>query len=114
MADILANPVEICFGSFTATSTTLAAATSPAVVVKIPVTPVATPGSNLKLKSHDPDNLGLARLLELEEIAPQMEVWSYAEVCLAKVDEGGDDGDRVQNQVYQLDEVEEEKVAEEV
>jgi hypothetical protein len=27
MADILANPVEICFGSFTATLTTLAAVT---------------------------------------------------------------------------------------
>jgi hypothetical protein len=29
MADILANPVQICFGSFTATSTALAATTSP-------------------------------------------------------------------------------------
>jgi hypothetical protein len=37
MADILANPVEICSGSFTTTSTTLAAPTS-----------VATPSSNLK------------------------------------------------------------------
>jgi hypothetical protein len=37
MADILANPVEICFRSFTATSTTLAAVTSPMASVKAPV-----------------------------------------------------------------------------
>jgi hypothetical protein len=39
MADILANPMEICFGSFTTTSTTLAAATSPTASVKAPATP---------------------------------------------------------------------------
>jgi hypothetical protein len=38
MEDTLANRVEICFGSFTATSTTLAAATSPTAAVKAPVT----------------------------------------------------------------------------
>jgi hypothetical protein len=51
MADILANLVEICFGSFTmtsttlaaATSTTLAAATSPTASVKAPVTSDTTP-----------------------------------------------------------------------
>jgi hypothetical protein len=32
MVDILANRVESCFGSFTATSTTLAAATSSTVL----------------------------------------------------------------------------------
>jgi hypothetical protein len=39
--DILANPVEICFGSFTATSTALAVAISPTVSMKVPATPVA-------------------------------------------------------------------------
>jgi hypothetical protein len=46
MADILANPVEICFGSFPATSITLAAATSPTAPVKALVTPVATPSED--------------------------------------------------------------------
>jgi hypothetical protein len=43
MADTFANPVEIYFGSFTVTSTTLVAATSPTIAVKVPVTPIATP-----------------------------------------------------------------------
>jgi hypothetical protein len=43
MADILAETVEICFGSFTATSTTLAAATSPAAFVEAPSTLDAAP-----------------------------------------------------------------------
>jgi hypothetical protein len=38
-----------------------------------------------------------------------MEVWRNAEVGLAQVDEGGNDGDRVQNDMYQLDVVEEEE-----
>jgi hypothetical protein len=38
----------------------------------------------------------------------------YAKVGLAEEDEGGDDGDRVRNEVYQLDAIEEEKVAEEI
>jgi hypothetical protein len=38
MANILTNPVDICFGSFTATSTTLAAATSPTASMKVPAT----------------------------------------------------------------------------
>jgi hypothetical protein len=46
MADILANPVEICFGSFTATSTTLAAATSLTASVKAPTTSDAAPSSD--------------------------------------------------------------------
>jgi hypothetical protein len=54
MADILANPVEICFGSFTATSTALAAATSPATAVKIPTTLVAIPVSELESKTYSP------------------------------------------------------------
>jgi alpha/beta superfamily hydrolase len=54
MADILANPMEFSFGSFTATSTSLVAATSTATAVKIPVTPVATPTFDLKSKTHPP------------------------------------------------------------
>jgi hypothetical protein len=53
-ADILANLVEICFGSFMATSTTLVVVTSPVIVVKIPVTPVTVPISNLASKTHPP------------------------------------------------------------
>jgi hypothetical protein len=52
MVDILANPVEICFGSFTATSTMLAAATSPTVSVKAPATPVATSSASKKSKTQ--------------------------------------------------------------
>jgi hypothetical protein len=44
--------MEICFGSFTATSTMLAAATSPTVSVKAPVTPVATYSSSKKSKTQ--------------------------------------------------------------
>jgi hypothetical protein len=47
MEDILANPVEIYFGSFTVTSTTMAAATSPAITVEIPAAPVTTLDSDL-------------------------------------------------------------------
>jgi hypothetical protein len=36
MVDILADPVEICFDSFTMTSTTLAVATSPTASMKGP------------------------------------------------------------------------------
>jgi hypothetical protein len=39
MADILAHPMEICFFSFTTTSTMLAAATSLTASVKAPATP---------------------------------------------------------------------------
>jgi hypothetical protein len=41
-------------------------------------------------------------------------MWRNAEVGLTKVDEGGDDGDRVWNQMYQLNVVEEEEAAEEI
>jgi hypothetical protein len=43
-----------------------------------------------------------------------MEVRRYEEVGLAEVGEGGDDGDRVRNEMYQLDVIEEEKAVEEV
>jgi hypothetical protein len=70
MVDILANPMEICFSSFTATSTTLAAATSPAIAVKIPATPVA-PASDLKSKTHLPKLYdivqGMERIIDMME-----------------------------------------------
>jgi hypothetical protein len=54
MEDILANPVEICFGSFTATKTTLAAVTSPTASVKAPATSDASLSSGKKSKTHPP------------------------------------------------------------
>jgi hypothetical protein len=71
MADILANPVEICFGSFTATSTTLAAATSPTVSMKPPATPVAAPSSSPKSKTYPPKPYdivqGMERVIDMKE-----------------------------------------------
>jgi hypothetical protein len=71
MADILANPVEICFGSFTATSTTLAAATSPTTSVKASATPDATLSSIKKLKTHPPKPYdivqGMERVIDMME-----------------------------------------------
>jgi hypothetical protein len=64
MAYILANPVEICFGPFTDTSTTLAAAISLAVAVKIPVTLVAAPSSNLKSKTNPPNPYDIIQGIE--------------------------------------------------
>jgi hypothetical protein len=54
MVDILANPVEICFGSFTATPTVQAAATSPTASVKVPATSDVAPSSGKKPKTHPP------------------------------------------------------------
>jgi hypothetical protein len=71
MLDILTNPLEIRFGSFTATSTTLAAATSPTVSMKVPVTSVATPSSNPKSKAHPPKPYdiiqGMERVINMME-----------------------------------------------
>jgi hypothetical protein len=64
MADILTDPVEICFGSFTTTSTILAAVTSPAIAVKIPVTLVDAPSSHLKLKTHPPKPYDIVQGME--------------------------------------------------
>jgi hypothetical protein len=64
MADILANPVEICFGSFTATSTTLAAATSPATSVEALTTLDAAPSSSEKSKTHLPKPYDLVQGME--------------------------------------------------
>jgi hypothetical protein len=71
MADILANPVEICFGSFTATSTMLAAATSPTVSMKVSVTPVTAHNSSHKSKDHPPKPYdivqGMERVIDMTE-----------------------------------------------
>jgi hypothetical protein len=64
MADILANPVEICFGSFTVTSTTLAVATSPTASVKAPATPDAAPSISKKLKTHPPKPYDIVQGME--------------------------------------------------
>jgi hypothetical protein len=64
MADILADPVEICFGSFTATSTTLAAATSPTASVKVPATAGVAPSSGRKSKTHPPKPYDLVQGME--------------------------------------------------
>jgi hypothetical protein len=64
MADILTNPVEICFGSFAVTSTVSAAATSPATTVKTPLTPVAVPISDLESKTHPPKPYDIVQGME--------------------------------------------------
>jgi hypothetical protein len=64
MADNLADPVEICFGSFTATSTMLAAATSPVASAKAPTTLDAAPSSGKKLKTHPPRPYDLVQGME--------------------------------------------------
>jgi hypothetical protein len=52
MAAILANPVEICFGSFTTTSLVSAAATSSAVAERVAAAPAATTVSDLATKMY--------------------------------------------------------------
>jgi hypothetical protein len=47
-----------------ATTTTLAAATSPAITAKIPTTPVAVPASDLKLKTHPPKPYDIVQGME--------------------------------------------------
>jgi hypothetical protein len=71
MADILANLVEIFFGSFTATSTTLVAATSPTVSMKVLAPPAAAPRSNLKSKTHPPKPYDIIQ--GMERISNMME-----------------------------------------
>jgi hypothetical protein len=61
MADILTDPVEICFSFFTATTTTLAAATSPTASVKVPVMSGVAPSSGRKSKTHLPKPYDLVR-----------------------------------------------------
>jgi hypothetical protein len=71
MADILTDPVEICFGSFAATSTTLAAATSQTASVKTPATPDAAPSFSKKSKTHPPKPYdivqGMERVIDMME-----------------------------------------------
>jgi hypothetical protein len=71
MADILANLVEICFGSFTAPSTALAAATSPTASVKVPATSDVAPSSGKKSKTHPPKPYdivqGMERVIDMME-----------------------------------------------
>jgi hypothetical protein len=64
MADILANPVEICFGSFTVTTTTLVAATLPTASMKAPMTSDATPSSIKKSKNHPPKPYDIVQGME--------------------------------------------------
>jgi hypothetical protein len=64
IADVLADPMEICFGSFMATSTMLAAATSPAASVEAPTTSDATPSSGKKSKTHPPKPYDLVQGME--------------------------------------------------
>jgi hypothetical protein len=71
MADILTNPVEICFSSFTATSTTLAAATSLTVSMKAPAMLVAAPSSGKNSKTHPPKPYDIVQ--EMERVIDMME-----------------------------------------
>jgi nitroimidazol reductase NimA-like FMN-containing flavoprotein (pyridoxamine 5'-phosphate oxidase superfamily) len=69
--EILANPVEICFGSFLATSTVLVVATSSATAVKVLATPVVVPVSDLVSKTHSPKPYdifqGMERVIDMME-----------------------------------------------
>jgi hypothetical protein len=71
MADILANPVEIFFGSFTATSTVPAVVTFPAITMDITTALVAIPVSDLASETHPPkpyDNVqGMERVISMME-----------------------------------------------
>jgi hypothetical protein len=63
MADIVANPVEICFSSFTTTSTALAV-TFLATVVKIQTTPVTVPIFDQDSKTHPPKPYDIVQGME--------------------------------------------------
>jgi hypothetical protein len=71
MVDILADPVEICFGSFMATSTSQAAATSLAASVEAPMTLNVVPSSGEKSRTHPskPYNLvqGMEHVIDMME-----------------------------------------------
>jgi hypothetical protein len=64
MEDILADPVEICFGSFTATLTLMAAATSPATSAKVSMASDAAPSSGQESNSHPPKPYDLVQGME--------------------------------------------------
>jgi hypothetical protein len=66
---------------------------------------------------HEPDapyDIGFARLLQLKEMPPQVQVWRYPEIGLAKMDEGRDDGDGIRDEMHHLDPVEVQQPTEEV
>jgi hypothetical protein len=63
MADILADSVEICFGSFMTTSTLLAAI-SPATSVEAPMTLDVAPSSGKKARTHPPKPYDLVQGME--------------------------------------------------
>jgi D-mannonate dehydratase len=71
MADILSNSVEICVGSFTTTSTTLTAVTSPTPSVKVPTTSDVARSSGKKSKTHPPKPYdivqGMERVIDMME-----------------------------------------------
>jgi hypothetical protein len=64
VADILTDPMEICFGSFTTTSTALVAATSPTAFVKGPAMSGIAPSSGQKSKTHLPKPYDLVQGME--------------------------------------------------
>jgi hypothetical protein len=91
MADILANPMKICFGSFTATSITLAAATSPTASVKAQATSDAAPKSSKKSKTHPAkpyDTVqGMERVIDMME--ETLQIYERAQLnarCVAPQD----------------------------
>jgi hypothetical protein len=63
--------MEICFGSFTATSTALAAVTSPTASVKVSATSGVAPSSGKKSKIHPPKPYdiiqGMERIIDMME-----------------------------------------------
>jgi hypothetical protein len=71
MAAILTNPVEICFGSFTLTSTVLAAMTSLVDVAQIATMSVATPASDPASETDPPKPYdmiqGMKRVISMME-----------------------------------------------
>jgi hypothetical protein len=71
MADILGNPVEICFVSLTMTSTFPSVVTSPVTAVKIVTTPAATSPIDLASKTHPPKPYDI--ILGIEHVINMME-----------------------------------------
>jgi hypothetical protein len=81
VADILANPMEICFGSFKVTSTTLAAATSLTASMKAPATPNAVPRSSKKSKTHPPKPYDIVQGMErfIDMMVETLQIWERAQ-----------------------------------
>jgi hypothetical protein len=81
MTDILANPMEICFGSFTATSTTLAVATSPTASVKALATSDA-PSPDKKSKTHPPKPYDIVKGMErvIDMMEETLQIWERAQL----------------------------------